>query len=264
MRRRKLTDELRGFFGREPHELPVVSRTFSPVDLPNLQLAIDDYAQELRAAIRPIGYTGGNPLQESLGDLVGRDGCVGPVRYRTVDVGLDQRMQCLQTGIHLLDASRTKIAAHVHPVNFGRTLELEVMTPDRTVAATFIDDIRERVHQSNVYRGQIISLGAPQDPRQMFTGECGPMIAFHRFPAVSREEIILPEATMALIERNTVRFLQHAAVLHQSGRSVKRGLLLHGKPGTGKTYTAKWLAQSMPGTTVILLTGEQLWLIKEC
>jgi hypothetical protein len=270
LRRRKLTDELRGFFGREPHELPVVSRAFSPVDLPNLQLAIDDYAQALHAAIRPVGYTGGtSALQESLGDLVGRDGWfesvrVGPVRYRTVDVGLDQRMQCLQTGIHLLDAPQAKIAAHVHPANYGRALELEVMTPDRSVAATFIDDIRERAHQSNVYRGQIISLGAPQDPRQMFTGECGPMIAFHRFPTISREEIILPEATMTLIERNTVRFLQHAGALRRSGRSVKRGLLLHGKPGTGKTYTIKWLAQSGPGLTVILLTGEQLWLIKEC
>jgi ATP-dependent 26S proteasome regulatory subunit len=41
-------------------------------------------------------------------------------------------------------------------------------------------------------------------------------------------------------------------------------LLLHGRPGTGKTYTVRWLAQSLENVTTLLLTGEQLWLVKEC
>ncbi|HZO88376.1 MAG TPA: ATP-binding protein [Chthonomonadaceae bacterium] len=69
---------------------------------------------------------------------------------------------------------------------------------------------------------------------------------------------------MTLLERNTVGFFKHANALRRSGRSVKRGLLFHGKPGTGKTYTAKWLGQSLQGVTVLLMAGEELWLIKQC
>src|SRR5207237_4227893 len=65
-------------------------------------------------------------------------------------------------------------------------------------------------------------------------------------------------------ERNTLGFLEHAETLRRSGRSVKRGLLLHGPPGTGKTLTAKWLAQTIPNVTVILLSAEQLTFVKEC
>jgi ATP-dependent 26S proteasome regulatory subunit len=52
--------------------------------------------------------------------------------------------------------------------------------------------------------------------------------------------------------------------LRKSGRSLKRGLLLHSAPGTGKTLTAKWLSSSLEKVTVILLSGEQLWHVKEC
>jgi cell division protease FtsH len=51
---------------------------------------------------------------------------------------------------------------------------------------------------------------------------------------------------------------RHADRLRASGRHVRRGLLLHGPPGVGKTLTAMYLATQMPERTVVLLTGQSL------
>ncbi|HSS61316.1 MAG TPA: AAA family ATPase, partial [Candidatus Limnocylindrales bacterium] len=64
------------------------------------------------------------------------------------------------------------------------------------------------------------------------------------------------------IERQTVTFAAHADKLRAAGRSLKRGVLLHGLPGTGKTLTVMHLIGRMQGRTVILMTGRGLSLIE--
>jgi hypothetical protein len=212
-----------------------------------------------------LGYTGSiTGMQDSLADLVGDKGALmglflnaktGPVQYRMVNIDVDQQKPCVERGIYLIRSDRGKLAVHLRrDATFRRgNLELEVMSADEDMAAAFLNEIRAHVRTFNVYRGKVLSMGCD-----------GESLQFHRFPSVEREDIILPEATMTILERNTVGFLKHAEALRRSGRSVKRGILLHGKPGTGKTYTAKWLGQSMVGTTVIVMSGEELWLIKQC
>jgi ATP-dependent 26S proteasome regulatory subunit len=60
------------------------------------------------------------------------------------------------------------------------------------------------------------------------------------------------------IERHTKTFSDHSESLRASGRHLKRGLLLHGAPGTGKTLTVMYLSSLMPQRTVLLLTGNAL------
>lgn len=264
-RRNRLPYVLREFFGRDPRQIPIVHRTFNTVDLPNLHLAITDYVASAGASARLLGYVAVG-FDNSLRELIGHDSAfsgvtLGPVQYREVDIDVDSRMQCVEHGIHLISSPAGKIAAHVYLNAMHGKLEFEIMAATQDESAAFMVDVRKKTIQHNVYRRKIISL---ECNAEQWGGRACENIRFHAFPALRREEIILPEATRNLIERNTLRFFQQADALRRSGRSLKRGLLLHGKPGTGKTHTAKWLARSLEGVTVILLSGEQLWLIKEC
>ena len=46
--------------------------------------------------------------------------------------------------------------------------------------------------------------------------------------------------------------------LRAAGQHLKRGLLLYGPPGVGKTHTVRYLVGELVGTTIVELTGETL------
>ncbi|MBO0788574.1 MAG: ATP-binding protein [Actinobacteria bacterium] len=48
-----------------------------------------------------------------------------------------------------------------------------------------------------------------------------------------------------------------------SGQHLKRGLLLHGPPGTGKTHTVRYLTGRLARLTIILLTGGSIRFIDQ-
>ena len=57
---------------------------------------------------------------------------------------------------------------------------------------------------------------------------------FHSLPAVARGDVVLPAGLLESVERHTIGFSERASELFAAGRSLKRGLLLYGFPGTGR------------------------------
>jgi ATP-dependent 26S proteasome regulatory subunit len=65
------------------------------------------------------------------------------------------------------------------------------------------------------------------------------------------------------VQRQVVDVARHKERLLAAGQHLKRGLLLYGPPGVGKTHTVRYLIGSLADTTVVSLTGGALHLIAE-
>src|SRR5262249_19466785 len=246
---------LREHFAQAPTTLPVVSEEFETYDHPNVHLAIEDYLVQAGRSADIVGITSDHKFMGiGLSDLVapagsallGRSGATeGPVEYVNIPLDEDRVLTCVQCGLYLVRDGNERFAFLVRGASGFRPspkLHVEVMAPDRACGERFLAGLRAALRKRSVYRGHVLSLDQDQ------TGSL--QITFHKLPSISRDSIILPEGLLDRIERQTVRFGQHSARLRAAGRHLKRGLLLHGRPGTGKTLTVMYLAGQMRERTV--------------
>ena len=104
-----------------------------------------------------------------------------------------------------------------------------------------------------------LPLGHPRETAQLF-----PMFKSSRtYASITKsvEEVILPEATLKLLDRNVLSFVQDRPRLRELGQSTRKGILLYGPPGTGKTHTIRYLASHLPGHTTLIITAGQIGLL---
>src|SRR6266545_4896354 len=73
----------------------------------------------------------------------------------------------------------------------------------------------------------------------------------------------LAEIRRLIVELKVLGIGEHKDRLRSGGQHVKRGALLHGPPGNGKTHTVRYLVSRMVGTTVLLLTGGGLHMVRQ-
>ena len=259
--------KLREHFGGDPALLPTLSESFSTTDHANLQLAIDAVLSEGGRPFELLGMISDHPMYGGMtfsqliaepgrGLSFGRGVAQGPVEYVNLRVGDDELLACVQRGLYVIGGAVPMAVFLRGPDGFGmqRSVMLDVMAPTRADSEAFLAAIRKTMRVRNIYRGRILSLSYDDHAVS---------IDFHKLPRIERDAIVLPEGLLERVERHTIRFGQLAEKLRSASRHLKRGLLLHGSPGTGKTLTAMYIAGQSPDRTVILLTGRGLGLIEQ-
>lgn len=190
--------------------------------------------------------------------------CVPP-QYEEIHIGGEDLVRCLKSGVWLLEKDQQRFALLLEPpsdLRPSRTIrfQLACLNDDAgtSLAKRFFKELETSVASSECYRGKILSLEYSDDYSGASSG-----IAVHQLRQVEREQVILPEPTLALLERNVVNFVQQRPRLRQLGMSTKKGLLFYGPPGTGKTHTIHFLAKALQGHTTLLISAEQVGLLSE-
>jgi ATP-dependent 26S proteasome regulatory subunit len=80
---------------------------------------------------------------------------------------------------------------------------------------------------------------------------------------MSQQELILPATTFDDLRRQVVGVARNSTRLLAAGQHLKRGILLYGPPGVGKTHSVRYLISELLGTTVVELNGDTLYAIGE-
>jgi cell division protease FtsH len=164
--------------------------------------------------------------------------------YVNVDTG-GAIVNLLMDGQMLIEKGdiRCMVTVSVNPRARG-SVQLEGPVKNRKEIEEFIAAVLDIVEKENFYRGRKIE----------FSGR----IRFLDVKDRTWDSIILDTETKSEIKANTVDFLRRSDEWGKYGIPLKRGILLAGEPGTGKTIICRALMAEAYGITCITTNGYAL------
>ncbi len=265
-----------GLLANHFHPLAIGETTISGRQFPyrvraDLQRAIDQlFAEETRVVhfcgIRREFSPEGLTLSGCLVDSEHHWAVAIPAEYEEIDIGDTEPVRALKNGLWLLEQGGTHFAVLLAPTgHFDESpgIQFQIAVPNHTEGANitqrFFRHLEESVLKAESYRGKILSLDK-QD--HSYSGKSSGIVV-HRLRTVEREQVILPESTLRLLDRNVLQFVRQRERLSQFQQATKKGLLFYGPPGTGKTHTIHYLAKALEGHTTLLISAEQVGLLGE-
>ena len=167
---------------------------------------------------------------------------------------------CLRCAVVLVEQEGVRTALLVRgaePESGLVQVSVQALSTDPAAAGAALRELRAAADAHNVFRRQVLSFG------QEVFGHGQTLLQFHRRAELAGGQLVLDAGTLAEIDRQVVDVARHKARLLAAGQHLKRGLLLYGPPGVGKTHTVRYLIGRLADTTVVQLTGNALHLIAE-
>jgi hypothetical protein len=246
----------------------VVEESWPPYDLVNVQVGLDAWLAEDGVGHELVGMRNYRHYEFGLTDLLRLPDSPdysqpepGNVAWTQLSVGPDGEVTAAAlVALYLVtvdggDSPPTRLALMLRaadPESGMGLVQLHLVADRPGAASAAAAEIRRLAIQHNVFRGQVISFS-----HDMF-GERASALQFHRRPHVTAEQVILPAETLGTIRRQVVGVAEHREALLAAGQHLKRGLLLYGPPGVGKTHSVRFLLGQMTDVTIIELSGDSL------
>lgn len=246
-------------------ELEVVEESWPSYELVNVQVGLDAWLSSAGRTHELVGLANFRHREFGLTDLLrpldryDHGPTPGNVAWSNLASGPDgQSLPAVRAALYLVTDGATRSAVLVQaadPQSGMGMAQLHVVANRPGAASSAAAEVRGLAVEHNVFRGQVISFG-----HEMF-GERGGALQFHRRPTVSSQDVILPSDTLAAITRQVVGVAEHRDRLLAARQHLKRGLLLYGPPGVGKTHSVRYLTSRLPDVTILLLSGDSLQFI---
>jgi len=260
-----LAGVLADHLGEEVQVLDVVEESWPAYDHVNVQIAVDVWLAGEGRSHEMVGMTNFRHYSFGLGDLLKgpigshRGGPLpGNVSWTNLASGPSGEVRrAVRAGLYLVQDAGVHAAVMLlaSDPDGGGGVALHVVADQPGAADAIAADIRRLALEHNVFRGQVISFD-----HDMF-GERSTALHFHPRSAITADDVVLPEATLQAIHRQVVGVARHRARLLAARQHLKRGLLLYGPPGVGKTHTVRYLTSQLSGVTIIQLSGDALAMI---
>lgn len=190
---------------------------------------------------------------------------IAPARFDEIDIGEDEPVRCLSNGLWIGDEDNIKYAillALKRDYMGGGSVHVEIVVPPgeagNHIIRNYFNELETAVNKASAYRGKVLSL----EREHPYSGKSTEILV-HKLPEVQREDVILPEQTLAQLDSSIINFSQLKHSLRQLNMSVKKGVLFYGPPGTGKTHSIKYIASALQDYTSLLVTADQIFLLSE-
>lgn len=113
---------------------------------------------------------------------------------------------------------------------------------DQEIAKKLLDELQRKIELMEFLRGEKLLVKADNE------------IDFFKFKKTTKENLILSGSLWKSLEKNLFFFLDNKDDLLKNNIEWRRGLLLWGLPGTGKTLFGRYLCTTLKKITVLWIT----------